>query len=194
VAARSQSRVDTNPQYRLLLVADLGGWIDRMFPIQHGRVYRTEPLIAASWRLQPDPPVDEVVIYHRGGAAADDLETAMKNVAGALKPGGRLTVLCHYPIYRDVDGEDVGRDRLSFTVAPFIQKGVTAHFAGGARALYARALLRYAHRLRHGSLAVRARAALGLVWALARALMRPRSALLHAAWVFTARKWDLDAD
>lgn len=191
-ASRVQSRLDTNPRYKLLLVAKLGTWIDRLFELKHGRVYRTEPLIAGTWRFQPDPPVDEVLIYHRGTVDDDDLASSMKNAAAALKPGGRLTVLCHYPIYDHPDPVQVGRDRLSFTVTPLADKKIAMHFAGPGRVRYARALAEAAARLRRGGLLHRTRALLRFGRELAAALMQPRTASFHTAWVFTARRPDLD--
>jgi len=190
VAARVQSRLDTNPRYRLLVVAKLGSWIDRMFEIKHGRVYRTEPLIAGTWRFQPDPSVDEVLIYHRGAIDDDDLANSMKNAAEALRPGGRLTVLCHYPIYHQTEPTQIGRDRLSFAVTPLADKQIAMHFAGPGRVRYARALAHVAPQIRHGSPMQKARALLWFARELAVAFLQPRTASLHTAWVFTARRPD----
>jgi hypothetical protein len=66
------------------------------------------------------------------------------------------------------------------------------HLAGGWRPSYARALARLADRLQRGGLVARACAVIGVAPALAAALIRARSEPAHAAWVFTARKRDVD--
>ena len=172
-ALEVKQRLDERPTYRVLLVAEMGSWIDRVLSIREGHVYRTEPLIAATWRFMPDPAVDEVVIYVRSGSAAE-LEKMLKNVAPALRPGGRLTVLRHYPIYDDTDAAEIARERLAFAVSPFHEKVTVSHMASTGRLDYARGLARQADRLRRGSLSVKLAASFGALVGLVRA--RGRSA------------------
>lgn len=188
-ARGTRARLDENPQHKVLLVADLGHWIDRVLTIDHERIFRTEPLVASTWLLEPQPEVDEVVIYHRGGPAGG-LEAILKNVAPALRAGGRLSVLCHYPVYEDVDPEWIGRDRLSFAVAPLEAKRVSHHFAGAGRLRYARSLARYAEAVERGGTISRIKASVRLAGEIAGAALQRRRSGRHAAWVFTARAYD----
>ncbi|MGR4865468.1 hypothetical protein ACIPQB_16995 [Caulobacter sp. LARHSG274] len=115
-----RSRIDGDHDYRAMVVADLGGWIDGVFPVDHDRILRTEPLIAATWRFRPEPPLDEVVILQNGVEQAE-LERILKNVLPAIKPGGRVTLLCKYPTHEDSAGRATN-DIRAFAVAPLIDK------------------------------------------------------------------------
>lgn len=187
-ARQVRSRLREQPGYTILLVAELGSWIDRILTLHEGHVYRTEPLIAATWRFEPEPAVDEVVIYQARGSAAD-LEKMIKNVAPALRSGGRLTVLRHYPIYAEADLVEVARDRLGFAVAPYAHKVMALHTASEGRVRYARGLPGHARRLHGRSMLGRAWGAVAASMGLARSYGRSTPARPAAA-VFTARSLD----
>jgi hypothetical protein len=182
-AQEARDRLDENPTHRTLVVADLGCWVDQLFAVRHPRIYRTEPLVTSSWLLQPEPPVDDIVVYHVGGG--HDLESTLKNVSGALRPGGRLIVLCHYPLDRPYDSDAVSLDRLGFAVSPYDGKAERLHFAGSGRVRYARRLRAHVERIRRGPGGLLCGFA-GVFRDLAAGVLGAGRQSVHVASVFTA--------
>jgi hypothetical protein len=181
-------RLDEHPNYRVLVVAEMGSWIDRILSLREGHIYRTEPLVAATWRFEPQPGVNEVVIYCRGNSASA-LEAMLKNVAPALKPGGRLTVLRHYPIYDDAGSEQPRRDQLGFAAASYDRKVAALHMASESRRRYGVSLGRNVPLIHTGSFGARIAAAVRCVLALSQSYAGSRPAY-PAALVLTARASD----
>ena len=185
-ASQIQARLKADPGYKVLVVADLGGWIDRILTIDDPRVYRTELLIAATWRLQPDPAMDEVVILQQG-TGPSELERAIKNSLGALKPGGRLTLLCHYPSHVAYDHDPSLGDLRAFAVAPLGDRRRDLYAIPNAHKAYAQGLMEAAAALGDERPSVRRGGIVPAAAAVIKRLSRPRfnEPLSHAAAILS---------
>lgn len=86
-----------------LVVAVPGTWLHRIFP-PHLETWRHMDLAGTSiWRLAPDPPLDDAMIYLRRGDGVD-VAYALRSVLGAMRPGGLIRILAHDPAYQAGQG------------------------------------------------------------------------------------------
>jgi hypothetical protein len=167
-----RKRLDGRPNHRILVVADLGGWIDLILPPDHPRLYWAEPLVAATWLFKPEPPIDEVVVYV-SDPSRPDLEYVLKNIMPAIKSSGAVTVLSQYNLSESYEFDPSVADARMFAVSALHDKRMEFHAADRRQAHYARAVARLLPQWNERSLRRRVRVRVAFLVTLMRRIIGP---------------------
>jgi hypothetical protein len=128
-----KARLEREPEFRMLLVAPIGGWIDAELPLSHPRIFRIEPKHLRVWSLAGRSQVDLAFIL-----AENSVEALVADWFGRIRPaiknGGEVVVAAR----KSADVDDprwIGRQQfMALSIAQAYKLGSLPAIETGAPA------------------------------------------------------------
>jgi hypothetical protein len=167
VTKELRASLDHEPKRTLLVVADLGTWVDRALSLDHPRLFRAELDTVAQWTFSEQTLADEAFVYAPLRPTPEQIAGLLRGTASGVKAGGRIQVALHAPLMSGPSSWlDDSLRRAIAAGAPFRLLSYEGYEASTSDTLYARRLAAGRARLAATSPVVKSQAAFAVLRAL----------------------------